>query len=221
MVGTALERTRRFFNERAGSWDAGIAPETYGAGLRLVGSLGVEAGSRVLDVGCGTGLAVPWLLEAVGEGGRVTALDLAEGMLEVARNKHGRPNVRYVHGAIEAAPFAGGSFDEALCHNCFLHLADKERALGEIHRVLKPGGRVLITHTESRDSVNRWHRAPGDTGDLLPGERVMRKLLADAGFGDILIDDGTGSYVVRARKEGGWAAALGSNGREPGRSILS
>lgn len=202
MIGIAAERTRCFFNDRAGAWDEGIGPATVSASARLIRSLGIGRGSAVLDVGCGTGLIIPWLMEAVGGGGRVTALDIAEEMLLVARGKFEMPNVEYIHGSIEETPFLDGSFDEIVCHNCFPHVADKGKAVREMLRVLKPGGRVAISHSEGRDSVNRLHRSiGGDTaGHILPGESGMRDIFSGAGYGSMSIREESETYLFQALK---------------------
>jgi ubiquinone/menaquinone biosynthesis C-methylase UbiE len=193
---------RCFFNDRAEAWDETNSTETVRSSERLIRSLRIDRGAKVLDIGCGTGIIIPWLLEAVGDQGRVTAIDIAEKMLRIARDKCERPNVEYIHANILNAPFLDHSFDEAVCHNCFLHLAEKERALREIFRILKPGGGVVICYTENRDAINRQHRhIAGEVGGvILPDEPVIRSMLSSAGFREISIRDGRESYLLRAYK---------------------
>ncbi len=193
---------RTFFNARAETWDDSNAAESMSVSERLIRGLGIKAGSRVLDVGCGTGLIIPWLMEAVGEGGRVTALDIAERMLLIARDKHQRPNVEYIHADIAHTPFLDHSFDEVVCHNCFPHVVDKEGATLEMFRILKPGGRAAICHNESREAINALHRRIGGGvgGDMLPDGPEMRGIFLGAGFGEISITDGSDRYLMLARK---------------------
>jgi len=191
-----------FFNQRAETWDDANNAERIAVSERLIRGLGIRRGSKVLDVGCGTGLIIPWLLEAVGEEGSVTAIDIAERMLWIARNKHKRPNVEYIHVDIAQTPFLDRSFDEIVCHNCFPHVTNKEGATREIHRILKPGGRVVICHNQNRVAVNALHRSIGGEveGDILPDEPEMKELFAGADFREISIMDSGDWYLMQAYK---------------------
>ncbi len=193
---------RNFFNRRADSWDEENAAHRRAVSERIIRGLGIKPGSRVLDVGCGTGLVIPWLLEAVGKDGHVTALDVAERMLAMAREKHGSPNLEFIHADIADTPFLESSFDEVVCHNCFPHVADKRRAAEEMFRILKPGGRVTVCHNESRDEVNALHRfIGGEIGlDLLPCIDEMEEIFSCAGFVDVCAHDGEDMFALRARR---------------------
>lgn len=199
-----MTAVREFFNRRADSWDEHGDARRKEVSERIVRGLGIRPGSRVLDAGCGTGLIIPWLLEAVGEDGHVTALDIAERMLVIAREKHRGPNLEYIHADIVDTPFLDGSFDEVVCHNCFPHVADKRGAAEEIFRVLKPGGRVTVCHNESREEVNALHRfIGGEVGlDLIPGIGEMEELFQAAGFAEVSVHDGEDMFLLRARKPG-------------------
>ena len=99
----------------------------------------VEPGDRVLDACCGTGdLAVA----ASRAGARVTGLDFSERMLERARRKSGE--IEWVQGDAEKLPFEDASFDAATVGFGVRNLADLERGLAELRRVLRPDGRVAI-----------------------------------------------------------------------------
>jgi len=195
---------RCFFNDRAETWDDTNDAEMLRSSERLIRGLSIKMGSKVLDVGCGTGVIIPWLLEAVGEQGRVTAIDIAERMLWIARDKCERPNVEYIHADISETPFLGHSFDEVVCHNCFPHVAEKERAVREMFRILKIGGRVMICHNENRQSINLLHRGIGGEvgGDMLPDETEMKAIFSGAGFREISIYDGRDGYLLQAYKPG-------------------
>jgi ubiquinone/menaquinone biosynthesis C-methylase UbiE len=100
---------------------------------------------RVLDVGCGTGR----VFELLAEGGTVQevwGLDLSGSMLKhgVARLQRFNGAVRLIQGDSERLPLEANTFDVVTCSNCFHHFPDQERAVREMHRVLKPNGMLLI-----------------------------------------------------------------------------
>ncbi|NPV58648.1 MAG: methyltransferase domain-containing protein [Actinobacteria bacterium] len=197
-----MTAVRNFFNQRADTWDDEGVRERSAVSERIIRGLGILPGSRVLDVGCGTGLIIPWLLEAVGESGHVTALDIAERMLRIAREKHGGSNLEFIHADIADTPFLDCSFDEVVCHNCFPHVGDKLSAVAEMFRILRPGGRATVCHNESREEVNALHRfIGGEVGlDMLPGIDEMERLFSDAGFVEVSVHDGEDMFVLQARK---------------------
>jgi malonyl-CoA O-methyltransferase len=106
-------------------------------------SLGDVAGLAVLDLGCGTGRHALWLAEA---GASVTAIDFSEGMLERARAKPGAGRVRFlVHDLQERLPFADASFDRVVSGLVLEHLRDLGAFFAEARRVLRPGGRAVVS----------------------------------------------------------------------------
>ena len=104
-------------------------------------------GMRVLDVACGSGepsISMAALLKGTGQ---VTGMDMAAAPLEVARERarqRGLDNVEYLQGDVHALPFADGSFDRVTSRLGVMFFADLAKALGELHRVLKPGGKIAL-----------------------------------------------------------------------------
>jgi demethylmenaquinone methyltransferase/2-methoxy-6-polyprenyl-1,4-benzoquinol methylase len=105
----------------------------------------VARGVRVLDVGCGTGELARLLLRMTGPAGHVTGVDLSAGMLAVARRKLARfgDRVTLVEGDALALPFADASFDVAASAFVLRNVADPDRMLAEMARVVRPGGHVV------------------------------------------------------------------------------
>lgn len=107
------------------------------------GVLGRVDGLELLDLGCGTGRHA---LRLAAAGARVTALDFSAGMLARARARHGAERVRFLcHDLSEPLPFAEASFDRAVAGLVLEHLPDLAGFFGEIRRVLRPGGRALVS----------------------------------------------------------------------------
>lgn len=106
-------------------------------------AVGDVDGLAVLDLGCGTGRHTAWLASA---GANVTALDFSEGMLALARRKAQGFDVRFVvHDLHEPLPFERGSFDLVVSGLVLEHLRDLHPFFAEIHRVLRPRGRAVIS----------------------------------------------------------------------------
>ena len=102
---------------------------------------GLRPGMDVLDVACGTGAVTRAAVEILGGHGRVCGVDPSEGMLAEARKIAG---AEFHVGHAEALPFPDQSFDFLSMGYALRHVADLQRAFTEYHRVLRPGGRVLI-----------------------------------------------------------------------------
>ena len=102
---------------------------------------GLRPGHHLLDVACGTGLVAVESVKILGTAENITCLDPSEGMLAVARSKL---KARFVQGRAEAMPFPDNSFDFLTMGYALRHVTDLETTFREYHRVMKPGGKLLI-----------------------------------------------------------------------------
>jgi ubiquinone/menaquinone biosynthesis C-methylase UbiE len=192
---------KTYFSRMAAVWDETVA-ENDQAKLRLMAErLKIGSGSRVLDVGTGTGVFIPFLLSKVGNLGQIVALDIAEEMLRRARAKGFNGIVAYLNADVVNIPLPDETFDSVVCYSSFPHFQDKAKALDEIYRVTGSGGSLFICHTSSRDAVNEIHRSiPEVENDLIPDADEMQVMLANAGFIDVKIEDYRENYLCCARK---------------------
>ncbi len=192
---------RGYFNQRAAIWDESVAEKDIAKLERMARRLNIKPGSIVLDVGTGTGVFLPFLRKEIGGGGRIIALDFAEEMLRNARAKGFDGNIDYLHADVTNIPLCSNIIDAIVCYSSFPHFQDKPKALAEMKRVIKGGGRLLICHTSSRASINEIHRqTPTVKKDTIPDEDDMRLLLSAAGFTEVKIDDNSDSYLASAEK---------------------
>jgi len=113
----------------------------------LLARLGIAGGESVLEIGCGTGALTVPLAAAVGERGRVVAVDISEPMLKVARQRvgeRGLQNVTLLLGDAQVFEFESAAFDLATSRMGVMFFADPAAAFRNIDRVLKPGGRLVF-----------------------------------------------------------------------------
>jgi ubiquinone/menaquinone biosynthesis C-methylase UbiE len=201
---TAVRRrvmSKDFFNARAAIWDEQVTEKDAGKLKAMADRLDIKLGETVLDVGTGTGVFVPFLLEKIGRKGKLVCLDYAGEMLKIAKAKGFKGNITFLCADITESRLAGESFDSVVCYSVFPHFEDKPGILREIYRLLKKGGRLFVCHTSSRQAINDIHRGLAEVNDhLIPENDDMYLMLAGARFKDIRIEDGKEDYLAAAVK---------------------
>lgn len=123
---------------------------------RVLEALALRTGERVVDLGTGPGLLVLDIAQQVGPTGAVEGIDFSESMVTLAgRRCMGLSWVSIDVGDVSALPYDDQSFDAFVCTQVYEFVPDIERALRELKRVLKPGGRAVIVDTDWESCV--WH----------------------------------------------------------------
>lgn len=150
---------------------------------------------RVLDIATGTGRLPCALFAQTGFSGRVSALDASAGMLVVAKHKLSAyaDRIDWHHRPAVPLPFADEQFDAVACLEALEFLPDADSALGEMWRVLRPGGLLLVSNRIGPDAWKLPGRAPPTTVFL---ERLRACGFVDAEAQDWLVD----YDLVRAQK---------------------
>lgn len=190
--------TRAYFNQYSARWDEMNLERDVAKLEHMAEQLNIEPGAMVLDVGTGTGVLIPMLFR---NSGQIVALDFAEEMLRRARAKGFNGNIDYLIADVTNIPLCDSIFDVTVCYSSFPHFHDKPRALAEIKRVTRSGGKLFICHTSSRAKINEIHRqVPALVDDLIPDEEEMQMMLSKAGFINIVIEDNSESYLASAEK---------------------
>jgi SAM-dependent methyltransferase len=173
----------------------------------------LHEGETVLDLGSGAGADVLISAGRVGSTGKAIGLDMTDEMLELARAnaaEAGVGNAEFVKGYIEDIPLPDASVDVVIS-NCVINLsADKRKVLGEVARVLKPGGRFAVSDVIADPDMDEATRADMQewTGCIAGAltRQEFEDALADAGLADIELNEThrvhehASSAIVRARK---------------------
>jgi len=171
-------KSQEFFSSSAGQWDR-VRDELFGDRFHLA-ALAAFANGRwtVGDLGCGTGQVSAALAPFVE---RIVAVDESAAMLQAARKRlHGIDNVDLRRGELEALPIDDGRLDAATMMLVLHHIAEPQKALSEVARVLKPGGTLLLVDMLPHDRES--YRQQMGHAWLGFSEQHITRLLGDAGF---------------------------------------
>ncbi len=159
---------------------------------KVIDRSGIKEGMQVLEIGCGSGAFTTFVARAVGPSGKVYALDIEPKMLAQLKAKLSKPenqdikNIELINKSAYELPFLDGSLDAVYMVTVFQEIPDRNRALAEIKRVLKPGGYLGITELFPDPDY--------------PWKSTTIRQVTSQGF----LEDGSGgnfwNYTVRFRK---------------------
>ncbi|MFE6843839.1 methyltransferase domain-containing protein [Streptomyces sp. NPDC057686] len=198
LVAARAEHTaaRAFFTRRADAWEERFAYQTP-AYEAAAARLRLAPGSRAVDLGCGTGRAMPALRQQVGRRGHVLGIDVTPAMLAAAA-RHGRTR----HGHLLAAdctrlPLPGACVDGTFSAGLLDHLPDPFAALREWARVSAADGVLLLFHPSGRAERAARHGRALDPDDLL-AEHNLRPALEATGWHLDEYEDAADHFLTRA-----------------------
>ena len=176
-------KSEEFFASASGQWDR-LREDLFGDRFHLHALLAlIDPDLTVGDLGCGTGQVSEMLASHVA---KVVAVDGSTDMVQAARKRlKGLHHVEVRRGNMEALPVDDGQLDVAVVALVLHHLPEPARALAEVHRVLKTGGRVLIVDMLPHDRVEYQQQM----GHVWLGfsEKTIKKQLEGAGFDGVSI----------------------------------
>jgi ubiquinone/menaquinone biosynthesis C-methylase UbiE len=186
--GTAAELYQSFF----------VPSIATPVSVELLGTAALRPGARVLDIACGTGVIARAAAEQVGPTGSVTGIDVAPDMIAVAETiPAGGAPIAWQQADAASLPLPDESYDVGLCQMGLMFMEDRGGALRELHRVLAPGGRVVVnTPGRIQPLFEVMERAITDNLDpslgafvtavfSLHDPSVLAGMLQEAGFGDV------------------------------------
>jgi len=197
-----LSSDRTYFNARALDWGTTCFHDENKVSY-IVHLLKVKASDRILDVGTGTGVLIPHLLKHLDASGHITAVDVSEKMLEVAKSKYRGKNITYLHGDVLDMPM-DEKFDLIICYSMFPHFKEnKLKAICTMSKLLKTGGRLCISHSQSREAINNLHLKAGDVvkNDRLPKMAILNQAFLDQGLRPQCVIDDEDYFVIVGKRE--------------------
>lgn len=186
---SAIDEQRELWSSHPRDWAEIAEPENHKLFERLLDVTGVGPGTRLLDIACGSGYAAAL---AAARGARVTGVDVAPALLEIARER--TPNGTFLEGEMDALPLPDSGFDVVTSVNGFQFALAPPKAFAEAARVLVPGGRLAAaTFAEpERNEGTALHLAmkalvdePADDGYVpyaLSSPGGLERMLAPAGL---------------------------------------
>lgn len=223
-----MARVRQTYAAAADHYDAPQLGFWDRAGKRSVQALGLSNGARVLDVGCGSGMSAIPAAEAVGSAGSVLGIDLAEPMLELARQKarqRGLAQACFRKQDMRYLNFSNEEFDAVISVFSLFFVADMPAFVGELWRMVAPGGKLSITTWGPRvlqpAAEMWWHAVSMERPDLVQGFRPWDAINEPAALTALLVDAGlpapeiheTADCQPMQSPEDWWPMVLGSGFR--------
>lgn len=199
----------------AEAYERYIVPGIFGPRTQpLVARVRPRPGERVLDLACGTGVVSRLVAPLVAPGGSVVGLDVSPAMLDIARSTplaEGSVGVEWVQANATEIPLPDDDVDVVVCQQGLQFFPDRDRSVSEMHRVLRPGGRLAISvwrslaHNTVPNALNEAMLArlgvpAGAAPFSLGDEDDLRRMLVDAGFTDISIEEETAPATFESSK---------------------
>ncbi|MGI6776823.1 MAG: class I SAM-dependent methyltransferase [Acetivibrionales bacterium] len=193
---------REYFNSLAEKWDT-IVNHDEGKIRYIVATAGISEGQKVLDVGTGTGVMIPFLHSCIGDKGEIIAVDVSEKMVEQAKNKFSFKNVQFIVGDVLEADLPENYFDCIMCYSMFPHFSDKKYAVERLSGYLKKNGKFVICHSQSREAINKIHKDASHhvKDDRLPAANVIKEYYKNANIQTVTIVDNEELFIVVGIKE--------------------
>lgn len=186
-----------FFDRLSDSWDDNEVLSTPDKILEILSELDIDRGMEILDLGTGTGVLVPYLSSMVGGTGKVTALDISEGMLNRAKEKYGNlANVIFIKQDFENEEVSG-KYDLILLYCVFPHMHCPDETLKRLALInLKEKGRIIIAFPTDENFINNIHKEKKAESELLPSAPNLSLKLREWGFESSVIRYDEGHYLV-------------------------
>lgn len=191
-----------FFNKAAKDWDANETKSTPVKINRILDEIGISVGAKILDLGTGTGVLIPYLVDRVGNNGKVKGIDISDGMLSRAKEKYAS---LVSYELFEKKDFEkeeiDGIYDIILLYCVYPHLSEP---LATLRRLLDCNlaqkGKIIVAFPADEKFINGIHGDRKIESDLLPSASELSSYFSKNGFNSRVISETGESYIVEITK---------------------
>lgn len=196
-----MNKQREFFNKMAEKWDE-ICLHDDEKIKYILNLLDIKKEAKILDIGTGTGVLLPHLVDLTGRNSKIMAIDVSENMIKVARSKFNYSNVEFLCEDIMKARLPYEYFDYIICYSVFPHFKDQKSVINLVSKYLNRGGKILIGHSQSRNEINKLHKRVADevSDDYLPTIDTINNYYKYSGLKTITKLDNEKFFVIIAEK---------------------
>ncbi len=183
-----------FFCRNAPDWDTRIRREDHAALERIITEFHIGVNDTVMDVGSGTGIAIPYYRNAGVK--HIYAVENSAEMVKILKRKF--PSLDIIHKSFLEPINRQIAADKVIIFNTFPHFDRFDPVFRNAASYLKVGGTLVITHSLSRRELNEYHIGRGRevSEDILPPVEYFRSKLAEYGFGGITVEDSPGWFAA-------------------------
>lgn len=190
-----------FFDKISSKWDDNEILSTPNKINEILSYIGLREGIKVLDLGTGTGVLIPFLSKATGPSGHITAIDISNGMLEKAIEKFGNlENVNFKLQDFEEEP-PEGRYDIIILYCVYPHLHNPEKTLKRlVDNNLLPGGRLIVAFPSDEHFINNIHKERKAESELLPSAPVLSRRFLNWGLNAKVLAYSPELYIIEIQE---------------------
>lgn len=177
------EIIKEFFNQKAKNWDKEIDKKEIKNLKKIISYIKLKEYNKVLDVGCGSGIAYKYLHRKFKE---YIGIDVSNEMINISKNKF--PKTKFVEGRFEEHNFKD-KFDLIFVFNTFPHILNKKLFLKKAKKILTKSGKIVIAHSLALKQINQIHKKTNNSiiSKHIINSNMIRNLLRKANFKNIKI----------------------------------
>lgn len=189
-----------YFNSLAEKWDSMCCHPEDKVNY-VIDKMGLKNGDSILDIGSGTGIVIPYIEKRIGPNGKITALDIAEKMIEISKKKNIYDNLDF-----EIKDFyeyiTTKRFNHILAYSCYPHFNNGKRFFQKAHSLLEGKGKIIIAHIESKEAINGRHMEVENhiISHMLPEVEEICELANEQGFKNIYKEDNKDYFIFVGEK---------------------
>ncbi|WP_434306112.1 class I SAM-dependent methyltransferase [Clostridium botulinum] len=186
---------KEFFNNLADKWDD-MCFHSKEKIEYILSKANLKEGDRVLDIGSGTGVLIPYLENIISNNGNIAAIDIAENMLKVSKEKNKYSNLKFIVGDFLEYK-SKKTFNCITAYSCYSHFKDKDKLAHRAYELLEEGGRLVIAHSESKEKINSRHKDVDHKikSHILPKVKYTAELMEKHKFKTIYTEDNEECYI--------------------------